>query len=147
MKANQTLTQIAQVFGRSCSSTTSSRLSIYCVQRLSPAVMGHRAHSYAAGITAWLWPVILCGRSGRVHNVGSMGSLSILALAQRVAKVLQVSIDVRPARVPPQGHVPHHCVPQTKRAFAELGLGAPLGLDEALRRTAYCCRCTTHLVK
>lgn len=96
----------------------------------------YRSYLYAADMAAWLWAVLLRGKPGCAYNVGSEDALSILALAHRVADALQVRIDVRAARVAPPDHVPQHYVPQTRLAIAELGLGAPLGLDEALRRTA-----------
>lgn len=96
----------------------------------------YRTHRYAADISAWLCPLLLRGRSGRVHDVGSMGSLSILALAQRVAQVLSAKVGVRALRTAPKMHVPQHYVPSTQRAHEELGLRPSLGLDESLKRTA-----------
>jgi len=96
----------------------------------------YRSYLYAADMAAWLWAVLLRGRPGRAYNVGSEDSLSILALAHRVADVLQAGVEVRAARAAPPDHVPQHYVPQTRRAITELGLSSPLGLDDALRRTA-----------
>ena len=96
----------------------------------------YRTHLYAADISAWLCPVLLRGRSRRVHNVGLMGSLSILALAQRVAQVLSAQVGVRALRTAPQVPVPQHYVPSTQRAHEELGLPPSLGLNESLKRTA-----------
>ncbi len=96
----------------------------------------YRPHRYAADIPVWLWPVLLRGRPGCAYNVGSENSLSILALAHRVADVLHAGVKVRTARAVPQDFTPQHYVPQTQRAITELGLGSPLGLDDALRRTA-----------
>jgi len=98
--------------------------------------MGHHTHRYAADIPAWLWPVLLWGRSDRVHNVVSMGSLSILALAQRVAQVLSAQIGGCALRTAPQGHVPQHYVQSTQRAHEELGLPPSLGLNKSLKRKA-----------
>lgn len=107
----------------------------------------YRSYLYAADMAAWLWATLLRGKPGRAYNVGSEDALSILNLAHRVAEVLKVNIDVRAASVAPPGHVAQHYVPQTQRAFAELGLGAPLGLDEALRRTARWFGHATHSAK
>jgi len=96
----------------------------------------YRTHRYAADISAWLCPLLLRGRSGRVHNVGSMGSLSILALAQRMAQVLSAQVGVRALRTAPQGYVPQHYVPSMHRADGELGSPPSLGLYEPLKRTA-----------
>lgn len=95
-----------------------------------------RSYLYAADMAAWLWAVLLRGQSGRAYNVGAEESLSILALAYRVAEVLQARVDVRVARTVPPDHEQQHYVPLTRRAITELGLGMPLSLDEALWRTA-----------
>jgi len=96
----------------------------------------YRSYIYAADMAAWLWAVLLRGRPGRAYNVGSMESLSILALAQRVAKVLSAQVGIHALRTAPQGHEPQHYVPYTQRAHEELGLPLSLGLDESLKRTA-----------
>jgi len=85
----------------------------------------YRSYLYASDMAAWLWAVLLRGRPGRAYNVGSMESLSILVLAQRVAQVLSAHVGV-----------PQHYVPSTQRAHVELGLPPSLGLDESLKRTA-----------
>lgn len=96
----------------------------------------YRSYLYAADMAAWLWAVLLRGQVGRAYNVGSEDSMSILALAHRVASVLEARVNVRHAQSAPAGHVPQYYVPHTRRATEELGLSAPLDLDEALRRTA-----------
>lgn len=96
----------------------------------------YRSYLYAADMAAWLWAVLLRGRPGRAYNVGSMESLSILALAQRVAQVLSAQVDVRTLSTAPQGHIPQYYVPSTQRAHEELGLPPSLGLNESLKRTA-----------
>ena len=96
----------------------------------------YRSYLYAADMAAWLWAVLLRGRPGRAYNVGSMDSLSILALAQRVARVLSPQVGVRAVRTAPREYVPQYYVPSTQRAHEELGLPPSLGLDESLKRTA-----------
>lgn len=96
----------------------------------------HRSYLYAADMAAWLWAVLLRGRSGRAYNVGAEDSLSILALAHRVAAAIDAAVPVRTLRYAPSGHVAQHYVPDTRRATEELGLAPALALDEALRRTA-----------
>lgn len=97
----------------------------------------YRSYLYAADMAAWLWAALLRGRPGRAYNVGSMESLSILALAQRVAQVLRAKVGVRAARTASKEHVPQHYVPSTQRAHEELGMPPSLGLDESLKRTAH----------
>lgn len=96
----------------------------------------YRSYLYAADMAAWLWAILLRGENGRAYNVGSEESLSILTLAHRVADTLNARVGVRAAHSAPADHVPQHYVPQTRRATEELGLHAPLGLEEALQRTA-----------
>jgi len=103
---------------------------------LSSDGTAYRSYLYAADMAAWLWAVLLRGKPGRAYNVGSEDALSILALAHRVTAVLQAPISVRAARLAPVDHVPQYYVPQTRRSILELNLGTPLGLDEALLRTA-----------
>jgi len=96
----------------------------------------HRSYLYAADMAAWLWAVLLRGQSGRAYNVGAEESLSLLALAHRVAGAIDVAVPVRTLQSAPPGHVAQHYVPDTRRAAEELGLARPLSIDEALRRTA-----------
>lgn len=97
----------------------------------------HRSYLYAADMAAWLWAVLLRGRSGRAYNVGADEGLSIADLARRVCRVLDRAprIDVMQAAAP--GTVAAHYVPDVTRARQELGLPAPLPLDEAIARTAH----------
>jgi nucleoside-diphosphate-sugar epimerase len=95
-----------------------------------------RSYIYAADMAAWLWAVLIRGQSGRAYNIGAEESLSILALAHRVAEVLKAKVDVRRTCALLPDHAPQHYVPLTRRAITELSLSTPLGLNDALRRTA-----------
>lgn len=95
----------------------------------------YRSYLYAADMAAWLWAVLLRGAVGRAYNVGSEESLSIAALADRICRVIS-----RPCRVVVQKQAqadaaPTHYVPSVSRAQLELGLPAPLMLNEAIART------------
>ncbi|MDQ5896010.1 MAG: UDP-glucuronate decarboxylase [Pseudomonadota bacterium] len=96
----------------------------------------HRSYLYAADMAAWLWAVLLRGRCGHAYNVGSEDSVSILELARRVAQALDADVAVHAAQTAPADHIPQHYVPRARRAREDLGLPPPLGLDDALRRTA-----------
>lgn len=94
-----------------------------------------RSYLYAADMAAWLWSVLLLGRQGVAYNVGAEDALSIANLAQRVCQVLNTSLPIRIHSTATPGRAPDRYVPSHSRARDELGLPAPLPLDEAIRRT------------
>ncbi|MCR5866969.1 NAD(P)-dependent oxidoreductase [Aquincola sp. J276] len=96
----------------------------------------HRSYLHSADMAAWLWAVLLRGHSGRAYNVGADESLSIAALADRVCRALGRSPRVVVQKQPQPGTFPSHYVPDITRARHELGLEAPLPLDQAIIRTA-----------
>lgn len=96
----------------------------------------HRSYLYAADMAAWLWAVLLRGLSGRAYNVGADESVSIAALANRVCRHLECPSQVFVRKQAQPGSSPAHYVPDISRARHELGLPAPLPLDEAIVRTA-----------
>jgi dTDP-glucose 4,6-dehydratase len=95
-----------------------------------------RSYLYAADLAAWLWAILLKGRSGRAYNVGSERGISIADLARFVAETVAPGAEVRIAREPESGSLPERYVPNTARARAELGLGESVSLEDALSRTA-----------
>jgi dTDP-glucose 4,6-dehydratase len=96
----------------------------------------HRSYLHAADMAAWLWAVLLRGRTGRAYNVGADASLSITELAHRVCRVLGREARLRVLQPTPPDTPTSHYVPDVARARAELGLPTPLSLDEAITRTA-----------
>jgi len=95
-----------------------------------------RSYLYAADMAAWLWAVLLKGRAGAAYNVGAETAISIADLAHRVCKVLDVPDRVRILGTPDPARPIERYVPANGLARAELGLPAPIGLDEAILRTA-----------
>ncbi len=96
----------------------------------------HRSYIYAADMSAWLWKILLRGRSGYAYNVGAESSVSVLELAHRVLDALNVNVNVHVTQTPSESNPATYYVPSTRRAQIDLDLGNPLRLDEALRRTA-----------
>lgn len=96
----------------------------------------YRSYLYAADMAAWLWAVLLRGKSGRVYNVGAEESLSIASLAERVCRVMACSSHILVKKENQIGAAVSHYVPDISRARSELVLLPPLGLDEAIWRTA-----------
>lgn len=95
-----------------------------------------RSYLHAADMAAWLWAVLLKGRAGAAYNVGADAAISIADLAHRVCEVLGVSDHVRIMGTPDPARPAERYVPDNGLARAELGLPAPLALDEAIIRTA-----------
>jgi len=96
----------------------------------------HRSYLYAADMAAWLWAVLLRGKSCVAYNVGADESLSIADLAQRVCQVLNASSRIRTLKAALAETLPERYVPDVDRARAELGLPEPMPLGEAIARTA-----------
>jgi dTDP-glucose 4,6-dehydratase len=68
--------------------------------------------------------------------VGSAHDVSILELAQTVAKTLNPQTEIRIAQQAVPGAAALRYVPCVDRARAELGLRQIIGLEECVRRTA-----------
>lgn len=96
----------------------------------------HRSYIYAADMSAWMWKILLRGRSGYAYNVGAETSVSVLELAHRVLDALNVRVNVLVTQTATDLGSTSYYVPNTRRAQIDLQLEQPLGLDEALLRTA-----------
>lgn len=96
----------------------------------------HRSYLYAADMAAWLWCVLVKGRSGVAYNVGAEESISIADLAERVCRVLGVVPVIEMKGRTVASASAQRYVPDTTLARTELGLPNELPLDDAIRRTA-----------
>jgi dTDP-glucose 4,6-dehydratase len=94
----------------------------------------YRAYLYAADLAAWLWTILLRGRSASPYNVGSGEAVSIRELAERMASAVAPGIAVEIARRPVPGAPAVRYVPSVERARTELGLEPWIGLEEGVRR-------------
>ena len=94
-----------------------------------------RSFLYAADLVIWLMTILGKGAPGRAYNVGSEDEVTIGDLANRVARLAPVPVEVHVAGLPPRFPRPDRYVPSTRRAQAELGLTQLISLDEAIART------------
>lgn len=94
-----------------------------------------RSYMHAADMAAWLWVVLLRGRSGIAYNVGAEDAVSIEGLAYRILEVAGSKAAVSVGKQAPVNCLPERYVPDTVRARTEFGLAEPIPLDEALART------------
>lgn len=95
-----------------------------------------RSYLYGADLAIWLWTMLLRAPALVPINVGSAEDVSILALAQEVARVLRPSTPIQVAGQPTPGAPPSRYVPSVKRAHELLGLRQTVSLEETIRRTA-----------
>ena len=93
-----------------------------------------RSYLYAADLAIWLWTMLTDGAPGRTYNVGGDQPLSILELAQTVARVCSVTRGVSVARSPVSAEPPKRYVPSIARARSELNLQPLVNLEEGIER-------------
>lgn len=95
----------------------------------------YRSYLYAADMAAWMWAILMRGRSGMAFNVGSEEAVSIANLAQQVNEATGGGSRIQLLRAPVIGRAPDRYVPDTVLARRELGLPDPMRLSEAIERT------------
>jgi nucleoside-diphosphate-sugar epimerase len=95
-----------------------------------------RSYLYAADLAIWLWTMLFRAPSLVPINVGSDDDVSILELAQTVARVLRPETEIHVAGTPDPGAAPLRYVPSVDRARDLLGLAPTVSLEESIRRTA-----------
>jgi len=91
-----------------------------------------RSYLYPTDLITWLVTLLVRGQGGRAYNVGAEEAVSLGALAEAVAALTGVPVQVLGA--PGAGPAPRY-VPDTGRARRELGLTAKVDLAGALART------------
>lgn len=94
-----------------------------------------RSYCYAADMTAMLWKILLNSPIGRVYNVGSDESISILELARKVVSLLDNPVDVIMMSKHQPNSKPARYVPDINRVRAELGIDLYTDIDKAIKRT------------
>lgn len=70
-------------------------------------------------------------------DIGADRDVSILELAHTVASVVNPKVEVKVAESPIPGSIPSRYVPSIARAKELLGLSPLIGLEDAIRRTAF----------
>jgi nucleoside-diphosphate-sugar epimerase len=94
-----------------------------------------RSYLYAADLSIWLWTILWRGESCWSYNVGSEESLSIMEVAERVAKVFNPAVLVeRRGILDPQKAIVRY-VPGVARAKNQLGLRTWVTFDDAIAKT------------
>jgi len=95
-----------------------------------------RSYLYAADLAVWLWTILFRAPELVPFNVGSARDVSILELAETVARTLGSKNAIRVAQKAVPGGQPARYVPCVDRAREELGLEAWTTLEESIQRTA-----------
>ncbi len=96
-----------------------------------------RSYLYAADLAIWLWTMLFRGPTLLPVNVGSGFDVSILKLAETVARVLNPAIKITIAQPPTPGEAPSRYVPSVARAKDLLGLSPIINLEDSIYRTAF----------
>jgi nucleoside-diphosphate-sugar epimerase len=94
-----------------------------------------RSYCYAADMTAMLWKILLQSPVGRVYNVGSDESISILELANKVIAFLNTPVKTTISSKPNTKSKPARYVPDINRGRTELGINVYTDIDRAIQRT------------
>jgi dTDP-glucose 4,6-dehydratase len=94
-----------------------------------------RSYCYAADMTAMLWRILLQSPVGRVYNVGSDESISILELAKKVISFLDNPVEVTISSKPNIKSKPARYVPDINRGRSELSIDICTDIDKAIQRT------------
>jgi len=95
-----------------------------------------RSYLYAADLAIWLWTMLFRAPALVPINVGSSQDVSILKLAETIARTLSPQTQIRIAKPATPGAVPMRYVPLIDRALELLRLRQTIDLEECIRRTA-----------
>jgi dTDP-glucose 4,6-dehydratase len=95
----------------------------------------YRSYLYAADLAIWLWTILLKGEPGLAYNVGSDRGLTILQLANEVARLSDPPLEVVVQQTADANTPSERYVPNVERARRDLKLDVRIDLQDALRRT------------
>lgn len=98
---------------------------------------GTTTRSYAGPVAllSMLWGALFRGAPGRAYNVGSEEAITVLELAQLIARACEPPPAIEVARQPTPGRLPARYVPDLTRARDELGIQAREDVDTLVRAT------------
>ncbi len=94
-----------------------------------------RSYLYLADVAYWLLLILTSGRSGEAYNVGSDVEVSLLELAEVVARVIGGG-KVRKLGRDDVGPNPGRYIPSISKVRTELGARKRFSLEEGVARTA-----------
>jgi len=94
-----------------------------------------RSYLYAADLAIWLWTILFRGAPARAYNVGSSVDVSVADIASLVASSVTPEAQVVIEQKPSSAAAMHQYVPDTRRAYDELGLRERIDLRESVIRT------------
>ena len=95
-----------------------------------------RSYMYPTDLVVWILAMLVRGRSCYPYNVGSDQPISILELANRIARIANINsptMDIENRSE--SGLAPDRYIPDINRAKTELGLQIMVDLDDALAKT------------
>lgn len=94
-----------------------------------------RSYLYATDLVIWLWTILFNGKSCRLYNVGSEEEVSIVDLANLVARNFKKPIEIIVEKLSDTGAHQERYIPSVNRVKKELGLTQTINLNESIKRT------------
>lgn len=96
----------------------------------------YRSYMYSDDLVFSLLKILLFGKNKQPYNVGSDQGLSILELAELVAKLVNSKIKIEIKKNAISGAVPNRYVPNVELIKRELNLSPTVSLEDAILKTA-----------
>lgn len=94
-----------------------------------------RSYLHAADLSIWLWTILVRGQTLRPYNVGSAHAMTILEVAEGVARAFTPTPEVHVAQTGRPEVTRSIYVPDISRAQTELGLQETIAFHDAIDRT------------
>ncbi len=95
-----------------------------------------RSYMYPSDLAVWLWTILFQGKSVYPYNVGSEKEIQLADLAELISKLSEKKVKVKIAQKQKVKYsLPERYVPQTQRAYEDLGLTTTVDLETAIKKT------------
>jgi dTDP-glucose 4,6-dehydratase len=94
-----------------------------------------RSYLYPTDLITGLFAILVNGKSARAYNIGSDQAITILDLANAIARYYSPELTVEVAGRPDASNPVNYYVPDIGRARTELGIKITVPLQEAIART------------
>lgn len=94
-----------------------------------------RSYCYVADLTIALWKILLDGKEGCAYNIGSEEEISIIDLARKIIKIMNLELKIETKGTPIVGQKIMRYVPDITKLKSEFNFNPKYQLNESLERT------------
>ena len=94
-----------------------------------------RSYMYASDMTAWLWQILIHGKSKEAYNVGSEQAVSIRELAQKIISIENPKLKLEVLGKSVQEISGDRYIPSTQKVRNDLKLNIQVDENDALKKT------------